>query len=128
MTTNNSLIAIVDDDTQILSFFKEILSIWGFASISFSNPSIFLDEFNKDNELYSLVITDLSMSPINGFELAQKVKISNPDTPIIAITGYHAFYQKDKSFDRSNFTEVLNKPIDLDILQNKIKDILEGQL
>ena len=39
------------------------------------------------SEPYDVVITDMNMPDINGYEVAQMIKIESPDTPVILMTG-----------------------------------------
>lgn len=72
MTNKEKMILIVDDEPDITSSLKITLEDNGFEVDSFNDPILALENFRK--RLYSLLILDIKMPKMNGFELYTKIK------------------------------------------------------
>ena len=73
---------------------------------------------------FTMVILDVMMPEVNGFEVCEKIRLSDTETPILFLTA------KDTSKDKINGLKVgaddyLNKPFDSEVLLHKIKAILQ---
>ena len=93
-------IVIVDDDMDDIILLNELFSTTEFAEgiQFFSNPEGVIPFFDSlaGNELPSLVITDLNMPKLNGFELLQRLKADSHyrNIPVLAYTTSNS--EKDK--------------------------------
>jgi DNA-binding response OmpR family regulator len=77
---------------------------------------------------FSLIILDIQMPNIDGFELATKIKYGyynkNKETPIIFITGvYNNNFYKIKGYNIGSVDYIL-KPIDYDVFIKKVRNYL----
>lgn len=100
---------IIDDDTSLLRMLKELAESMGITPHTFTN---FL-QIEKDSHLaYDLVLTDIQMPQISGFEVLQKLRSGDykhyKNQPIIAMTGRRDL-EKD-AYTSIGFTEVIKKP------------------
>ena len=68
----NEWILIVDDEFDIMSIFKEVLMNKGFHVFGFTDPLLALEHFQINIKRYGLVISDLRMPGMNGYEIRQK--------------------------------------------------------
>ena len=60
---------MVDDDYDITSLVKNGLEKMGLSVSSFTDPSLALEEFSKIPSDYELVISDIRMPSMNGYDL-----------------------------------------------------------
>lgn len=66
-------ILIVDDDFEIATLVKLSLQKYGFKNVSaFTNPLLALKDFRKNYNDYSIVISNVRMPGLSGFEFAQQ--------------------------------------------------------
>jgi DNA-binding NtrC family response regulator len=70
-----------------------------------------------------LIITDLKMTPVNGFEFIKAVRANDSDIPIMVITGY-ADVPTVERLMLFGATKVLVKPVSLTMLQTQILPLL----
>lgn len=77
---------IVDDDPQILELLGDLLSDQGY-SLEFSGAGEEALKKLEEND-FNLVISDVRMPGIDGFELLKTVKIRFKNTKVILMTGY----------------------------------------
>ena len=64
----DDLLLVVDDDYDIASIIKIGLEKMGLSVFSFTEPSLALEEFSKKPSNYELVISDIMMPSMNGYE------------------------------------------------------------
>ena len=100
---------IIDDDTALLGMLTELAESMGMTANAFTN---FL-QVEKDSHLgYDLVITDIQMPQITGFEVLEKLKSGDythyKGQPIIAMTGRRDL--DSEAYMRIGFDQVLQKP------------------
>ena len=88
----------------------------------FTDPSLALEHFRINCKQYSLIISDLRMPEINGYEFIKRVKEIKPDVKVFFMT---AFEINDIEFRRLlpsvKIDEFIQKPISMDYLTTVIK-------
>ena len=91
-TINSSPIAerkrllIVDDEPDITSVLRRGLEQYGFAVDTFNDAVETLSHFKVG--YYDLLLLDISMPKMNGFELGKQVKTEYPRLPVIYMSAY----------------------------------------
>jgi DNA-binding NtrC family response regulator len=91
----NDLLLVVDDDYNIASLIRIGLEKIGFLVSSFTDPLLALEEFTKNPSDYEVVISDVRMHSMNGYEFVKQVKKISPKANVILMT---AFEIEDKEF------------------------------
>lgn len=119
-------ILLAEDDDMLRNFIDVSLKRAGYTVVSVENGESALDAFDKYS--FTVLISDIKMPGLNGFELAQKVLSSiNPDIKIIFITGFNAVALEAK--DRySDSAIVLSKPFHLKQLTKHIDQMLATKM
>jgi class 3 adenylate cyclase len=80
-------ILLIDDELDDLFVLEQFLMLEGFEVKSFSSPREALNHYeNGDASLYDLVISDIRMPEINGFELYYKIKAINYNVKVLFAT------------------------------------------
>jgi CheY-like chemotaxis protein len=113
------LLLIVDDDYDVASLIKISLEKDGFSTSCFTNPISALEEFRSHSADFDLVISDIRMPHMNGYEFVQQVKKLRPDIKILIISAFEFDIDFPNNFSRSYVDEFIEKPITLHKL-NKI--------
>jgi CheY-like chemotaxis protein len=72
------------------------------------------------SEVFDLVLTDLGMPGMSGWEVAQAVKERNPDTPVVLITGW-GFNFAEEQVRKAGVDYVLTKPFRLEHLTEVVE-------
>lgn len=113
---------LVDDDRDILFTFKSILAAEGFKVEAFTDPNEALNRFTQaDPSYYNLVITDIRMPKINGFQLYQKLKEIKRDIRVLFMTAFEVPGNLLDSMPNINESDIIRKPIEEQRFINKIK-------
>lgn len=111
-------ILLVDDSRATRLMAKWFLSYAGYVVHAFSNAEDALAQF--DPGLHDLVLTDNSMSPVSGAEMARIIKKRSPGTPILMYTGA-------PPQDQSCLDAVVQKPAPLPVLKEAIDKLLAAR-
>jgi DNA-binding NtrC family response regulator len=106
---------IIDDDQSMRWVLEKTLSNNGYQVTAFESGSVALANFKRTlpQARPDLIITDVRMPGINGFELLKQVKNISPQTPIIVMTAYTDLDTTVQAFQEGAF-EYLPKPFDID--------------
>jgi CheY-like chemotaxis protein len=96
-------VLVLDDDFDLATLVKQILQKDVFKNVfAFTDPLLALEHFRINHKDYSIIISDIRMPTMNGFEFVREVRKINPKVKILLMT---AFEIDDKEFAR-----VLPKP------------------
>ena len=97
-TTNNTnkprRILIVDDEPDIISAFKMVLEMNDFEVDTYNDPLSALANFKQN--AYGLVILDIRMPHINGFELYKKIRTVDDKVNVCFMTAFDDYRQEFK--------------------------------
>jgi len=89
-------IAICDDEAVQRELLQKILLEWGrdegvnVSVVPFSSAESFLFQWEEDKE-YDLLILDIEMGECNGMELAERIRRTDEELPILFVTGYEQY-------------------------------------
>ena len=121
-------ILIADDEFDIISIFKEALKKKGFHVFGFTDPLLALEHFQINVKQYGLVISDLRMPGMNGYEFVKKVNEIKPGIKIFLMT---AFEVNDIEFKRLlpkvKIEGLLQKPISLAHLVSTVSKYISSK-
>ncbi len=127
-TSSPPRIMIVDDESDILSVIKRGLeSKNDFVVDTFSKADDAIENFqNHPPDYYDLVITDIRMPKVNGFEVYRRIKDTDPNMKIAFITAFEINKEEFiKVIPSVNVTHFISKPVSISKLREKIKSILD---
>ncbi len=112
---------IVDDDEMILRMLTEILEEEGFSIDTASSGEDALAILERKR--YPLVMSDVRMPGISGFEVLQKVKDNYKRTKVILMTGYTDDYDISDSLILGA-DDYLTKPFDDETVILAVKNLI----
>ena len=122
-------IMFVDDEKDILSTVKRGLeSNSAFTVETFSSGESALQAFESHPEnYYDLVITDIRMPKMNGFELYRRIKEKNQSMKIAFITAFEINKEEfNKVMPSVNVIDFISKPLSISGLITKLKSMLKN--
>ncbi len=117
------MILIVDDDRDIALLIKISLEKSGLSESYFTDPVTALDEFRLHSADYSLILSDVRMPHINGYQLVQQVKKIRPDIKVVIMSAFEFDLDLPDNFARSDVDEFIEKPISVE----KLNEIVLAQ-
>lgn len=108
-------IAVIDDDVILKRILCDYLRRLGMEARPTFNPEELLAWVSESWP--QIVITDLQMPSLSGYELLEKIKSLDSDMPVILLTGKHMEDLRQEFVDSPvNFSGFLKKPVDFDEL------------
>ena len=107
------MLLIVDDDYDIVSLIKISLEKDGFLVSCFTDPLLALEEFRSRSVNYDLVISDIRMPHMNGYQFVQQVKKLRQDIKILIVSAFQYDIDFPSNFSRSDVDEFIEKPVSL---------------
>lgn len=108
-------VAVIDDDIILKRILCDYLKRLGVDARPTFNPEELLAWVSESWP--QIVITDLQMPSLSGYELLEKIKALDPDMPVLLLTGKHVEDLRAEFSDRAvNFSGFLKKPVDFDEL------------
>ena len=85
---SNKMVLVLDDEFDIVALMKRSLQKHGYHVFGFTDPSLALEHFMLNYESYSLVISDVRMPVMNGFEFIKKVREILPSIKIFLMSAF----------------------------------------
>jgi CheY-like chemotaxis protein len=121
----NKRIILVDDEEDILFTYRSFLTDYDYHITSFTDPTFALnyirDISNFDN---LLVILDIRMKNLNGFQLHQQIKAIDPTIKILFITALDILDELLSIVPGISQNQIMRKPVDKKIFTNTVKNML----
>jgi DNA-binding NtrC family response regulator len=123
--SGRSYVAVVDDEEDIVSLFREALSQMDDCSVfAFTDPQAALKHFIANKQFYNLILTDFRMPEMNGIELIMKVNKIKPSIRALLMSAFEV--QDEESFQECKKKKIINgflqKPIAINDLIDEVKD------
>lgn len=116
-------IMLVDDDPSILMLFTQYLEGEGMIVDSFSDPEKALQHFVESNpSRYDLIITDIRMRHLNGFELYCRLKSLDPKVRVVFVTALDIAEEVTSILPEVSTEQFITKPIRRDQLIKSVKE------
>ena len=117
MSKEEIKILLVDDEKQFVDTLAERLAMRGFsARVAYDGPQA----LKAVEEPTDVIVLDLRMPGMAGFEVLRSVKKSNPQVQVIILTGHGGDAEEQTAY-RMGAYNFLKKPMDIDELLNSIR-------
>jgi FixJ family two-component response regulator len=117
-------ILVVDDDADVITTFKMILEMNGFEVDAYTSPTLALSNFKPNS--YGLLLLDIRMPIMNGFELYRKIKSIDSGVEACFITAFEDYREEFKEsfpmLDEAKY--FIRKPKAIQDLVNHVATLL----
>jgi DNA-binding NtrC family response regulator len=117
-------ILLIDDELDIVNSVKRWLQADGFKVYGFTNPLQALEYFQNNFDRIDLVLSDITMHKMNGYELVKRIKAIRPEIKVIFMTALETdLLELSKILPSINIDGFMLKPGRLENLVNIIESI-----
>ena len=116
-------ILLIDDEPQLLSTLSEILTLAGYKTIPIPNAES-TQFLVREGIKVDLIITDLHLPGMSGFELIRLFRKVMPTVPVIVLTGYASVESYIQTRSNGVF-EYINKPVRASELRRIVRAALD---
>ena len=126
MTTLKKIL-LVDNEADITYALENTLDNYGFSIDSFNDSMLALNSYKSN--FYDLVILDIKMPKMDGFELYNKIKERDPEVKICFLTASELFYEEFRKTrymlgEKLGEEYFIQKPIKTDELVQKMNVLM----
>jgi CheY-like chemotaxis protein len=118
---------LIDDEPDIIYSIKRVLEINEFLVDSYTDPTLALSNFKPG--LYDLLLLDIKMPKMNGFDLYQKMKEIDSNVKMCFLTASELFYEEYRRLDaypRLDMAYFIQKPCRSEDLIRQVNEILHS--
>jgi DNA-binding NtrC family response regulator len=126
MKSSDFTIVVAEDDLNLLNVYTKSLLMEGYRVVPVKSGERALGELYENEKPADLLITDIKMEDMDGFEMLPLLKRNHPQLPVIVISG--TYERELEDFHKQGFQNVKSffmKPLKMDILKRKIREILK---
>lgn len=116
-------ILVIDDEEPVREAVASMLALGGHEPMLFSPSTAMLNEIAARD--FDLVVTDIRMPAVSGWEVAAWVRRHRPGVPVIALSGHVDLV--DASGTRTLFSAVMPKPVRARDLLDEVQHALRGR-
>jgi CheY-like chemotaxis protein len=122
---NNKRILLVDDEPDLIQVSTLALEYHGYKVDSFNDPQEALSKFKPG--LYDLIIIDIKMPNMDGFELYHEIKKKDNNAKICFLTASELYYEefRKKEYSALDRNLFIQKPIGNEDLIKEINKMLK---
>jgi DNA-binding NtrC family response regulator len=119
-------IAIIDDEKDLLFVYKKALELQGLKVVTFDDSTVGLNELKERYNKYCMVIVDIRMPKINGYQIINEIKCIDPSIKIILMSAYDVSELEisDRLNDGVKIDELMYKPFSLIKLIKTVNTLL----
>ena len=126
MTTLKKIL-LVDNEADITYALENALENYGYSIYSFNDSMLALNSYKSN--FYDLVILDIKMPKMDGFELYNKIKEKDPEVKICFLTASELFYEEFRKTrymlgEKLGEEYFIQKPIKTDELVQKMNVLM----
>ncbi|MBF0225134.1 MAG: response regulator [Desulfobacterales bacterium] len=118
-------VLLVDDEKELISTLSERLSLRGIEADWVTNGEDALKIVEKQS--YDLAVLDVRMPKMGGLLLKKELQSKCPEMKFIFLTGHGSEKDFKKGAEEAGASYYLIKPIKIEALIKKMKEVLEGQ-
>jgi two-component system cell cycle sensor histidine kinase/response regulator CckA len=118
-------ILVADDDDGVRRLVHAVLATSGYTVVEAVDGKEAFTIYNTDPEKFDLVLTDVVMPQMNGFELGDRIGAMTPERRILYMSGFRDTPIASEAQDRQR--PFLHKPFTPDVLLVRVREILDGR-
>jgi CheY-like chemotaxis protein len=111
---------VIDDDSRIRDALQEIMASFGYSAATAASGGEGISLFDKGR--YNVVLTDLLLPDMTGWEVLAAVRALDPHIPVIIVTG--APVDADDRRIALPPVAFVKKPVDMGILDEALSSVL----
>jgi GAF domain-containing protein/ActR/RegA family two-component response regulator/anti-sigma regulatory factor (Ser/Thr protein kinase) len=124
LSGEQSRVLIIEDEKNIREVLDETLSAEGYEVTCAATGMEGIELFKKKE--FDLVITDLGIPNMSGWEVADQIKSINPSTPVVLSTGWRLKLDPVK-MKSQNVDRVIKKPFNLEQVLEVVSDLMDKE-
>ncbi|NLA11265.1 MAG: response regulator [Firmicutes bacterium] len=119
-------VVVIDDNEGICWVFRQALALCKLNCLTLSDGTQGLEQVIRHRP--GLVIIDIKLGAMNGFEVARRIRQNNIDAKILFVTGYSEAIAAEEWGGDKNILGVLEKPFNVEEFLEMVAEIFDRPL
>ena len=124
--SRHEIIVVVDDEEYVRTVFAEMLATLGYTVLTANDGEDALRVMSAHDAPVHLVISDVNMPAMDGFEFAALLRSAYPDMPMLLVSGEGPQYMMDNRDRIPERVHFLAKPVQMGELASRVRKILDA--
>lgn len=125
VSQSKKTVCLVDDEVDITLVIRKGLERDGCTVHEFNDPVKAYEYFKENGKNCTIVLSDIRMPGMSGFEFCRKVKESRPEAPVILMSAFEINQSEfSKVMPQTNVDGFIQKPVSLKKLKELIDEIV----
>ena len=108
--SGNETILVIEDEGGVLMYVTAVLQDAGYTVLQSNSPNEALRIFDENADSISLILSDVIMPEMSGFDLIKSLKAKKPELKAICMSGYSEDLL-NKRADIEYDIQIINKPV-----------------
>ncbi len=125
-SSEGETILVVEDEQLLLDLVKGLLESKGYTVLSAIDGVEAIDIYSKNKDDIDLVLTDLGLPKIDGWEAFQRMKEINPDVKVVFASGYIDSTLRSNLL-RAGAKDLVQKPYLPDEILNRVRELVGSE-
>ena len=127
MSTKRKTIVVVEDEPSVLSVIERLLKKVGYDVLPFAHPHLAREYFRNAVRPPALLITDIMLPGMSGFELCDAAREEHVTLPVLFISGYPLESLPASHATLPEVSCLVTKPFGLNVLRDAVEDLMAGR-
>ena len=127
MTATTGVIVVVDDEQAVRALMVALLQSDGYTVLEAVDGEDALRIMQKHHEPVDLLISDVNMPEMDGFELVAFLRSAYPSLRALFVSGQGTQWLLDNRDRMTKGTHFLAKPFTADVLRQRVREIIAGE-
>ena len=129
VTLNHKSILVLDDEFDIVALIKQSLQKAGLHVYAFTDPLLALEHFKLNCKHYILVLADVRMPGMDGFEFVRKLKEINSTTKVLLMSAFEInSADLSTALGSVHVNGFIQKPLSLNELKSIIRKLTISEI
>lgn len=121
----NETLLLVEDEEMLLEIVQQLVESKGYKTIVARDGEEAIERYKQHQNEIALVLTDVGLPKIGGFEEFLALKEINPEVKVIFASGYYDPHLRNE-MQKHNAKDFIQKPYNPDEILKKIRDALDN--
>jgi PAS domain S-box-containing protein len=122
-TTNTGTILVVEDEQMLLELVRDLLEGKGYKVLTATDGEEAVEIYASRKEEIGLVITDLGLPKVDGWEAFQRMKELNPDVKVVVASGYIDETLRENLL-KGGASDLVGKPYMAHEIVNRVRELM----
>jgi CheY-like chemotaxis protein len=118
----NEHVLYVDDEPNLVDLVARTLKRLGYRVTGYEQPASALEAFRANPHTFDVVVTDLNMPGMSGFDFATALFLVRPDIPVVMTSGYVSAEDQEKALNMG-IRDLIRKPDTIEQLGSALDHI-----